>query len=84
MEQAQVSANLIPARGLKQPFNLKLIRLKESVSANLIPARGLKHGKELVGVVRFNDVSANLIPARGLKLLNNCLVEPHPAQFPLT
>ena len=71
-ELVHLSANLIPARGLK-PFQIRLLNWRINflhLSANLIPARGLKQGPIYEGL-KVTDVflSANLIPARGLKHL---------------
>ncbi len=65
-----LSANLIPARGLKHFLVTVRVSAKRFLSANLIPARGLK---PFFNTKLFNKLllSANLIPARGLKPVSN-------------
>ncbi len=63
-----LSANLIPARGLKLQV-WEALKNSGILSANLIPARGLKPLRRISHHFPYS-LSANLIPARGLKQAN--------------
>src|SRR5919199_293331 len=79
-----LSANLIPARGLKQQIDAAWDMAVAELSANLIPARGLKLLKLFPRVLNLCKLSANLIPARGLKLTRPAYLVCQLCLFPRT